>query len=526
MKVATGAEMRRIDGTAMAYGLSGAVLMENAGLRVVGEIRRQLGGLVGRRVVIIAGPGKNGGDGFVAARHLHRAGAAVRVFRLPGKKDATAETSANLALLQLMSVSVETVPDAAPPPGLEKALAEADAVVDALLGTGLRGKPEGVFARMVEKINACGRTVIAVDIPSGLDADTGEIRGNCVRATSTVVLALPKPGVLLYPGAEYAGQIVVADISIPAELTENLRLNLITRDLVRRSLPARRPDTHKGDYGRALLVAGARGYLGAAVLAAMGAMRAGSGLVTLALPVSLQSAAAVKLTEAMTRGLAETAAGSLSLAAFPAIAGEAAAAQALAVGPGLTTQPETVSLVRRIVTELTVPKVLDADALNAVAEDTTVLKEAAGPVILTPHGGEMARLLGCTAADVRADRLGIARLAADAWRAIVVLKGARTIIAAPGGDTYINFTGNPGMATGGSGDVLTGVIAGLLAQGQPPLAAAVTGVFLHGSAGDRVVTDRGETGLVAGDLPAELPAAFRAVRQYESADTWPYYYCD
>lgn len=525
MKVATTAEMRRIESAAVnTYGLPGVVLMENAGLRVVEEIRRLLGGLAGRRVVVAAGPGKNGGDGFVIARHLLHAGAVVRVFRLPGRGAGPEETLANLAVLQRMGLPVTPLPDTSAPTGLESVLAEADAVVDALLGTGLRGRPGGNLAWVIEAVNACGRSVVAVDIPSGIDADTGEVRGNCIRATSTVTFTLPKPGLLLYPGAEYTGRLVTADISIPVELTEAVRLNLTTPEIIQRTLPRRDRDTHKGHYGRTLVVAGARGYLGAAVLAAEGALRAGSGLVTLALPASLQDAAAGKLTEVMTRGLSETAAGTIDRAAFETVAVMAEAAQALAVGPGLTTQPETAALVRQIAAELAVPKVLDADALNAVAGDTAVLREAKKPIILTPHGGEMARLLGRTVREVQADRLGAARRAAREWEAYVVLKGAGTIIAAPDGEAFINPTGNPGMATGGSGDVLTGVIAGLLAQGLEPLAAAVAGVYLHGSAGDRAAVLRGEAGMAAGDLPGELPPAIRAVRQYQPPDTWPYYY--
>jgi len=527
LKVATAAEMRRIDRAALeTYGLPGAVLMENAGLRVVGEIRRRLRGLAGRRVVVLAGPGNNGGDGFVIARHLRQAGAFVRVYRLPGTKDDTGETAVNLAVLDRMGLSVLSAHDEVNRTGLAQELAGADTVVDALLGTGLRGKPEAAFARLIEEVNARARTVIAVDVPSGLDADTGAVRSSCIRATSTVTFALPKPGLLLYPGADYVGDLVVADISIPSALTEGIELSLTTPTLVQRLLPVRGRDTHKGDYGRTLVIAGARGYVGAAVLAATGALRIGSGLVTLALPASLQATAAGKLTEVMTQGLSETTAGALSGTAFPAIAELAAAARALAVGPGLTTQPETVGLIRRIVTELAGPKVLDADALNAIAADISVLREAKAPVILTPHGGEMARLLGCTASEVQADRLGVARRAARDWQAIVVLKGARTIIAAPGGETYINPTGNPGMATGGSGDVLTGIIAGLLAQGLEPLPATVAGVYLHGCAGDRAAAARGEMGLAAGDLPDELPSAIRALRQYQPSDTWPYYYCN
>ncbi len=467
MKVATAAEMRTLEAAATTQvGIPGIVLMENAGARVAAEIKRMLGSLSRRRILVLAGPGNNGGDGCVIARHLYSAGAMVAVWLFGRPERLPVEAKVNWEIWQRIGPEAVVVPPEASN-DLAAALAGADLVVDALLGTGWTGTVRSGIARAIEQVNASSRRVIAVDLPSGIEADTGQVGGVAVRAERTVTFGLPKPGLLFYPGAEYAGEVLVADICLPAKLmaVQGIQLNLTTPSELAAALPRRAADTHKGDYGKALVVAGSRGMAGAALLTAQGALRVGSGLVTLALPAGLQAAAVPVVTEALTRGLPETAAGSLSLAALPEIEELLTRVDALAIGPGLSTQAETVELVRQLLPRLRVPAVIDADGLNALAGESERLRQVQVPVVVTPHAGEMARLMGTETEAVQRDRLGVARRAAQAWQAVVVLKGARTIIAAPSGEAYINPTGNPGMAAGGAGDVLTGVIVGLLARG-------------------------------------------------------------
>jgi len=385
-------------------------------------------------------------------------------------------------------------------PVLARRLAAAAAVVDALFGTGLNAPVAGVAGAAIEAINACGEPVLAVDIASGLSADSGRPLGAAVRATVTATFGHPKVGQLLYPGVEHTGLLAVVDIGIPAEALAAVapRVTLLENHEVGALLPPRRRDAHKGDFGHVLVVAGSRGKTGAALLAAGGAARAGAGLTTLAVPATLQPVLEAQVREAMTAALPDTSDG----AALDALlAGRAA----VVCGPGLGQAAETRALVAHVIRRSSAPLVLDADGLNAVA-GTGLLRARAGPTVVTPHPGEMARLLGADTARVQADRLGAARAFACAERVVVVLKGARTIVAAPDGAGAICPAGNPGMASGGTGDVLAGVIGGLMAQGLAPYAAASLGVFAHGASGDAVAARQGEVGLLAGDLLAELPA--------------------
>ncbi|MDI6711082.1 MAG: NAD(P)H-hydrate dehydratase [Bacillota bacterium] len=513
MRLVTSAEVRDIDRRATdEYGVPGLILMENAGRQVFAAAAETLGGesrLAGKLVVVICGRGNNGGDGFVAARHLLLRGVRVKLFLAADPQTVAGDARVNLEIWERFGQKMYTERDKNFHQALQLTLMQADLVIDALYGTGFKGVLKDRAAKVAEAVNASGRPVIAVDIPSGVDADTGAVRGPAVRAARTVTMGLPKPGLYLYPGAEYTGEITVADISLPPPLLSGGSRFLLTADLVREWLPPRSPQAHKGDFGRVLLVAGSRGMAGAARLAAAGALRAGAGLVTLAVPAGLQPVVAAGLTEAMTLGLPETVEGSLSLAAYDALAPSTALATVLALGPGLSTHPETVEVVRRLVQETSLPCVVDADGLNALALGALELRSRKGraPLILTPHPGEMARLVGRPAGEVQADRTGTATRGAAEWNAVVVLKGARTVIAGPDGTTYLNPTGNPGMASGGMGDVLTGIIAGLLAQGLDPLRAAAAGVYLHGRAGDLAVAARGgePRGLLAGDLLAALP---------------------
>lgn len=509
MKVATAAQMRELDRRAIEeYGLPGVALMENAGREVARKVEEILGGAAGRKICIFAGKGNNGGDGFVAARHLAGGGAQVTVFLAGGPEGIGGDARTNLDTL--VKAGADLCPLSGPRDLDKAALAAtlADCLVDALLGTGFRGEVGGDLAEMVKIINTAGKPVVAVDIPTGIDADSGQVRGVAVRAGHTVTFALPKPGLLLQPGADCAGDVTVAGIGFPQRLLAEAALtqNAVTAADIRALLPARRPWAHKGTSGRAIVVAGSPGLTGAAALAATAALRAGAGLVTLGVAESLQPLMAVKLTEVMTKALPETTTGSLGLAAVQPVAELAAAADVLAVGPGLGRDAETAAAVREIIRTVACPLVIDADALNALSGHAEVLQEAAALPVLTPHPGELARLTGLPVAAINADRLAVAREVAARFAAIVVLKGAATVIAYPDGEAFINTTGNAGLATGGTGDVLTGVIAAFIAQGLTSHDAAVAGVYIHGLAGNLAAAN-GMIGMAAGDLLAALPAA-------------------
>ncbi len=522
MRVVTAAEMREVDRRATVdYGIAGLILMENAGLRVFECVRRVLGTLSGKLVVVLAGKGNNGGDALVAARHLVQHGARVRLFLDGDPAAVTGDAGVNLEIWRRLGERVYLLQDRNAIQVLQLALMRARLVVDGLYGTGFKGEIRDRARRVVEAVNESDKPVVAVDIPSGVEADTGAVRGTAIRADYTVCFGLPKLGHVLEPGANYVGELHVVDISLPRALLEAGEGRfLVTADMVRGWLPARAPDAHKGLFGHVLVVAGARGMLGAACLTARAAVRSGAGLVTLAVPRSLQETAAAFQPEIMTLGLSETGAGTVSRAAREQIEEFLGRADVLALGPGLSTRAETAEMVRELLPGLRLPCVLDADGLNAfaagerpeaggTAEGPFGRRPASGPLVITPHPGEMGRLLGVPAAEVQAGRLEIAERTAAEWGCTVVLKGARTLVAAPEKVTYINPTGNPGMATGGTGDVLTGMIAGLLAQGLPPERAAAAAVYLHGRAGDLAAAARGQMSLVAGDILEYLPAAVK-----------------
>lgn len=507
------AEMRRIDAQAMGdYGLPGIALMENAGGEVARKVAEVTGGAGDKKVCVFAGKGNNGGDGFVAARHLTARGAKVKVFLQGATADVTGDARANLDILVNMGLEVIEVAGERDCDKAALAAALADCLVDALLGTGFRGAVDGDLAAVVKIINTAGKPVVSVDVPTGIDADTGQIRGAAVQATHTVTFGLLKPGLLFQPGAAHAGAVTVADIGLPAALMTDtaIRQNAVTAALARRLLPQRLPGAHKGTGGRVALVAGSTGLTGAAVLAAMAAVRAGAGLVTLGIPAALNGIMEVKLTEVMTKPLADEAGGAFGLAAVEEAAALAAAADVLAVGPGLGRADDTFAAVRELVRQARCPLVIDADGLNALAGHADILLESEALAVLTPHAGELARLTGRTPEAINADRLEAARQAAAELGAIVVLKGPGTVVAYPDGEVFINTTGNAALATGGTGDVLTGVIAALVAQGLSSHDAAVAGVFLHGLAGE-IAARTGLIGMAAGDLLPALPAAIASL---------------
>lgn len=510
MKVVTGETMQCLDRRAIAeFGVNGLTLMENAGRGCAEAIVAEFGEGRGRRAVVVAGKGNNGGDGYVIARLLREYGWQVAIFVLARREEIGGDARSNLDLLGEMTVVF--CPEEGMLGHYGASLREATVIVDALLGTGLKSEVRGALAQAIELINAAGRPVVSVDIPSGIDSATGKVLGCAIKADMTVTFALAKCGHVLYPGVEHAGRLLIVDIGIPAAVTEAAAgYDFVDAAVVGRLLYRRSRCAHKGDFGHCLIVAGSTGKTGAAAMAANSAVRSGAGLVTLAVPASINAILEVKTTEAMTLPLPDGGEGFLSNAARDAIVEALNGKAAVALGPGLARHAETSRLVRELVAATELPLVIDADGLNAIAEDPgTLLRKKSAIVILTPHPGEMGRLAAIPTAAVEADRIGVARQFATEHEVYLILKGARTIIAAPDGAVAINGSGNPGMASGGMGDVLTGVLIALVAQGYEPFQACMLGVFIHGYAADLVAADKGEIGMAAVDVQERLPYAIR-----------------
>jgi hydroxyethylthiazole kinase-like uncharacterized protein yjeF len=463
VKIASAAEMRRLDELATTdYDIPSIVLMENAGLRVVEAVKHILGNVSGKRILVFAGKGNNGGDGLVVTRHLFNAGAEVKTFLLAPPEEIKGDARINLAIAQKMQAKICPVLVERDLQRVDIALLYPDLIVDAIYGTGFKGAAQGVAGRVIEMINRVGKPVVAVDLPSGLEADTGNVHGPCIQATETITFCLPKLGLVLDPGARYTGRLTVADISIPAGLVDrqNIRRELLSASWCAARLTERDAAGHKGSYGHVVVAGGAVGMTGAVAMTGLAALRAGAGLVTVGVPRSLNAALEIKTQEVMTRPLPETDTSSLGLEALEPLLSLTQEATVLAIGPGMSRHPGGALLLQKLLPQLTVPVVIDADGLNLLAEKLEVLKEVTVPVVLTPHPGEMARLLGANTTKVQSNRLAVAGQAAREWGVCVVLKGSGTVIASPEGDLYLNPTGNPGMATAGAGDVLTGVIAG------------------------------------------------------------------
>lgn len=510
MKVSTAEEMRRIDRRVQEeYGLPELVLMENAGSHVAEAVEALAGGRAeGKRVCLIAGSGNNGGDAFSAARYLVNRGARVQVF-LAGEKGHLKESPAVMfQALEHMAAEIHPLEGDRDWDRLRLSLRFADVIVDGILGTGFSGELRKKTLRLIEMINEAKKPVLAIDVPSGVETDTGVVGTAAVKAAATLSLGLLKPAHFFGSGAGLAGDVSVHDIGIPQELlaAKEIHQSLIDEALAKTILPVRPRTVHKGSCGRLLVVAGSRGMTGAAALASTAALRAGAGVVTLASGESLQDVFAMKLTEVMTQPIQENEDGHLGgAAALDQLTHLAAGHDMVLIGPGLGRAHETMELVRCLGTAIKKPVILDADALYAFRGQAELLKEFHQMPILTPHLGEMAGLLGTTAEVVRQDRIASARAAAKDYQSIFVLKSECTLVAYPDGDVFLTTKGNAGMATAGSGDVLAGTIAGLVGQMQGAL-APLLGVYLHGSAGDLAYAAK-DCGLIASDLVDKLPEA-------------------
>ena len=495
-------------------GIPGLTLVENAGRCVVEQMHKHLGDAAGTKPLVVCGKGNNGGDGFVVTRLLLAQSANPDCVLLGRAADLAGDALTNYKRL---ADSGFVIHEAASRADIEPLFQSRRVVIDAIFGTGLTRVPNGLAADAIKLTNDSGAYVVAVDLPSGLQSDTGVPYEPCVRADLTVTMALPKLGLWLYPGRAVTGVVEVADIGIPQTMNEgrktkdDVRAFLLDAEHVRATLPRRRPDGHKGTFGAALIIAGSQNFSGAAVLAGMAAVRSGCGLIRIAVPAGIADVVSSDVVEAVKIPLPQTETEALSPAAIENLLELAGDADAVAIGPGIGTDRRTQKLELSFLAEVEKPTVIDADGINNLAGRLALLSRAKPPLVLTPHPGEFGRLTGLKPAEVNADRVGVSRKFATQRKVVLVLKGASTVVAAPDGRVFVNPTGNSGLAKGGTGDVLTGLIVGLMAQGMSPLDAACAGVFLHGLAADIAAQSLTEYGLAAGDLPAYLPRAFAAI---------------
>lgn len=514
MWVVTPMQMREIDSyTIKSMGIPGIVLMENAAVRMTEEILKDYGSVVNRNIFLFAGKGNNGGDAFAVARHLCNGGANAVVFVLAAKKDITGDARTNLDILEKMGVETVEVLDSSKLGDISARLDGAHLVVDGIFGTGLKGGIKGFISDVVKLINEKNKPVIAVDIPSGVNGETGEAGEECIKAYKTVTFGFPKFGHFLHPGCDFVGELITVDISIPSGVICNfdIKSSALEGETISKLIPKRNRNSNKGDYGRTLVITGSQGMTGAGCLAGTAALRSGTGLLYLGVPRTLASIYESNLVEGITIALEDEDTGSLTGACIPEILKLLEKMDAVAIGPGLSAKESVKDVVTDVIENCRVPLVVDADGLNLISKDLSVLTRSKAPIVLTPHPGEMARLMGIGISEVQSSRVNTARGFSQKWGVVTVLKGSRTIVAAPDGRVFINLTGNSGMATGGTGDVLTGIIASLIGQGSNPVDAAVVGVYLHGLCGDRAANKKGEYGLIAGDLARELPYAIKSL---------------
>ncbi len=519
MKVVTAEEMRRIDrSTIESIGIPGHVLMERAGIAVANRIKEIYGK---KTTIILAGGGNNGGDGIVVGRDLFNSGWDVKVLLLIKEDKLSPDCLTQLRIARKMGVPIEFRTEV-----YEAELQEC-LVVDAMLGTGLNKDVEGPMVDVIALLNSSGANVISVDIPTGISSDTGQVMGIAVRANYTVTFGLPKRGHLLFPGAEYAGRLIIENIGFPDELltSEEIMVEIPEMAWLRSLMPARPRYSHKGDYGHVLIVAGSRGKTGAAMMAAKACMRTGAGLVTIGVPESLTDVIQMRITEEMVLPLPDRGDGTLSSRAHRTILDFLSAkADVLCLGPGIGVSNDTEKLLNELLLSIERPVVIDADGINSITELKT-LREHKAPIVLTPHPGEMLRLiqktgLRATISDIEKDRIEKARSFARDNNIIVILKGAPTVTAGPDGWAYINSTGNPGMATAGAGDVLTGIIGALIGQGVEPLKASVLAVYLHGLSGDIASKRVGMQSLIASDIIGAIPEACKCLSLSHDTNTF------
>lgn len=514
LPVATGAQMRDVDHTAIEERkIPGVVLMENAGRGISRSVRKYFGPLTGRNLSVVSGKGNNGGDGFVIARMLAEECGRIDVFVLADESSLKGDALENYRLIKKMDLHIHHISDISGfDDNMRLILSESFLIIDALLGTGISGEVKGFYGEAIELINSLEKIVVSVDIPSGLSSDTGKIDAPAVKADLTVALGLPKIAHYVFPASLFTGELEIADIGIPEDVVEKKEFNvhIIDKSDIEILFPERMADSHKGTYGHAVIIGGATGKAGAVVMAGKSAMRSGAGLVTAVVPSGINGVVQSSLIEAMSLPLQENKFGTLSAKAIDSIIEFCRGKSVVAAGPGMGANDETAEIVKMLIREIDVPLILDADAINVLARDVSILDKRKSDLILTPHPGEMGRLTGRTSSEIQKERFEICVETARRYACIVILKGRNSIISCRGERTYINLTGNPGMATGGSGDVLTGIIAGFVSQGLSAEYSACAGAFIHGLSGDIAAENLGEISLCAGDIIDYLPEAFQS----------------
>lgn len=512
MKLVTASQMQALDSAAVEkYKIRSLDLMERAGKGTADAVLTRFPKK--GPVIIFAGKGNNGGDGLVTARYLKNAGFNVSIYLLSPWTEFSPDARINWDRLAGLNVEICEIVSEHELKNDIKKFEKAVCIIDAIFGTGLSSEVKGKYKSVIEFINSLIKPVIAVDIPSGISADTGQPLGTAIRAKLTVTFGMAKVGCFTNIGAEYAQKVLVVDIGIPKELTEraNTGYFLIMEDMFAPSFGKRVLDSHKGDFGHVLVIGGSSGKIGAGLLTAKAALRAGAGLVTYALPHTAYVKFDTKSPEIMYEGVADHGLGRFCKESLAPLKVLAQNKKVLAIGPGIGTEKDTTAVIIDFIKKDQLPSIIDADGLNCLAGDIGAISVRKNPVILTPHLGEMARLTGLPSKNIQADRIAAAKNFAKAHRVYLVLKGHRTIVASPEGNIFINPTGNPGMATAGTGDVLTGVIAGFIAQDIPVETAVIAGVYLHGLAGDLAAKDLGVRGLIASDVINCLPLAMKTV---------------
>lgn len=481
-------------------------------------------------VAIVVGRGNNGGDGFVVGRYLTLWGVPVSVWIVSQSKDEnevvemkTREGQLNKTILDSLGVQVRTLVhetlvesdserslEPHSDPSIDKIFDGATLIVDALFGTGLERNIEGLYKRVIDAINRSGKRVLAIDVPSGINSDTGQVMGTAVRADRTVTFGYLKPGLVTHPGATLAGDLGIVDIGLPELPEASPDVNLMTVEIVRDIIPVRPLDSHKGSFGHVVTIAGSVGMGGAAMLSSMSALRTGAGLAYLATPKAVLTGLPAQ--EVIYKPMPDNDAGTFSLTAYEPIKKLIAQAHSIILGPGIGLNKDTIELVSNLISDIDCPCIIDADGLNAIAQKPEIMEDTEGQFVLTPHPKELARLLGCEVAEIQSDRISAAIEAAKKFNAVVVLKGSMTVTANPDGEVFINPTGNAGMATAGAGDVLSGIIGGLLAQRVEPFQAAAAAAYIHGRAGDILAEEIDESGMVAGDIKRVIPFAITSIK--------------
>ena len=505
--------MRAVDKAASEIGgIPSIVLMENAAIACVNELKKDFGELTGKRIAVFCGKGNNGGDGFAIARHLHNMDAEVSVYLVCGN-EFKGDAKINFDIIKKMNVNIDVVSDTE---NLKYIIRSNDIIIDAIYGTGIHGTVGGISYDVINEINENSKYTMAVDVPSGINSDSGEICGICIRTDKTVTFAAYKVGMLMFPAADYTGKVTVADISIPDYILEgqSININVTDEEFVRSNFPVRENNSQKGDYGKVLVIAGSVGMTGAAYLSSQSAVTAGSGLVTLAIPAGLNGAMEAKTTEVMTLPV-EDINGHISSDAAEKILERTDMADAVLIGPGLGRSSDAARVLKSVLSHSKVPVIIDADGINAASRDMDILSDCTCPVIFTPHAVEMSRLTGLDRDYIEENRLVASKEFAEEYGVTVILKGYHTIVTASDGEQYINITGNPGLATGGSGDVLAGITASLAARGINETAAAAMAVYIHGKAGDIAKDKYGMESVTASLVMESIPDALRQILQVE-----------